>query len=279
MKQLLTILFIMVMSIAAAAQAPYTGGSGSGYTAVPTAATACSFYVGGNGDGADMSTTPALACPSFFGGIADGAASNTSPVTICPPFFGGLGDGYSSQSGGCLIVLPLRRINFYGEKETDRNLLHWTLSDGFQPQTIDIEKSANGNSYKKVGSLPGNTNPAYTYHFTDTDLYPELNYYRLRITERNNAITYSQVLVMKSGVNSFMSLYPNPASGSATLFYQAPQASITRLLIYQYDGRLVRTQPVQLVRGANYITVNLQGLAAGLYIISVNDERVRVVVE
>lgn len=279
MKQLLTI-FITALSLVAGGQIPYTGGNGSGYTAVPTAVTACSFYFGGNGDGAVVNTTPALACPSFFGGIADGATSNTSPVTTCPPFFGGLGDGYASQNSSCLIALSAKRINFYGEKGTDHNTLHWTLSDGFQPQTIDIEKSANGSAYTKAGTVPGNTDPAYTYHFIDTDPHPELNYYRLRITERSNAITYSRVLVMKNGAVSFMSLYPNPATGSATIYYQAAQATTTRLLIWQYDGRLVRTQPLYLAKGANYITLDLQSLATGLYFISVGEsgEKVKLVV-
>lgn len=258
MKQLLTILFIAGMTIAAAAQTPYTGGNGSGYAAVPT---------------------PALACPSFWGGLGDGAVSNTSPVTICPPFFGGMADGYASQNSGCLITLPLRRIDLRGERQTNQNLLYWTLTDGFEAVTIDIERSADGNRYIKAGTVAGQGDAAFRYQFIDTDPHPGVNFYRLRITERDGTVTYSRVLVLSGNAASFISLYPNPARGSATLYYQAVQNSTTRLLIWQYDGRLVRTQLLQLARGANYILLDLQGLAAGLYIISLNDERVRVVVE
>lgn len=246
------------MTIAAAAQTPYTGGNGSGYAAGPT---------------------PALACPSFWGGPGDGAVSNTSPVTICPPFFGGIADGYASQNSGCLITLPLRRIDLTGERQTNQNLLYWTLTDGFAAVTIDIERSADGNRYIKAGTVAGQGDPAFRYQFIDTDPHRGVNFYRLRITERNGTVTYSRVLVLSNSAASFISLYPNPARGSATLYYQTVQASATRLQIWQYDGRLVRTQLLQLARGANYISLDLQELAAGLYIISVNNERVRVVVE
>jgi Secretion system C-terminal sorting domain len=86
---------------------------------------------------------------------------------------------------------------------------------------------------------------------------------------------------MKNGTASFMTIYPNPAPASATLYYQATQTITTRLEIYQYDGRLVQTIPLHIIRGANYINLDLEKLSAGLYFVSVGEygERVKLVVQ
>jgi hypothetical protein len=259
MKKLITI-FTSIITLAANPQTPYTGGNGSGYAGVASPITTCSFY---------------------FGGIADGAAHNNTAPSICPPYFGGIGDGYSSQSSGCIVILPFKRIIFYGEKETTRNVLHWNLSDGFQANYIDVEKSHTGNAYTKVGTVMGSTNAAHPYLFIDNDPFPDINFYRLRIIDWNNTVTYSHILVMKNGTASFMTIYPNPAPASATLYYQATRTIATRLAIYQYDGRIVQTIPIHVVKGANYINLDLEKLAAGLYFVSVgeNEERVKLIVQ
>lgn len=227
-----------------------------------------------------MNSTPTLACSSFFGGNADGAVSNLSPVTLCPSFFGNFGDGQSSQVSSCFTILPVRRIHFYGEKQLGRNQLYWTLSDGFQPRLIDIEKSTTGNTFMKIGTLPGNNDPVYLYPYTDVNPGPKQNYYRLRITEWNNAITYSQVLLLSNSVSGGMNVYPNPSSGFVTLYYLAERAAATRLQVWQYDWRLVRVLPLMLSRGHNYISLDLQSLSAGIYFISIGEsgERVKLVV-
>lgn len=273
------LIFLLMLFLAPCkAQVPYTGGIGSGYTAMATPSLSCGLYLGGLGDGAMLNSTPALICPPFFGGIADGSTYSSSPATICPPFFGGSGDGYSSNTDNfCTILLPVRRINFTAEKQNTHHQLYWTL-EGYHPAIITVERSGNGSSYTALGTLAANADPAWRYQYTDTDPLPETNYYRLRIRELDGSTSYSKVLVLRQQSNGQLSVYPVPARSAATLEYYASRAGAAELTFYTSNGLIVRRQQVVLQRGLNYLSIDLSALPAGLYIIRINGESVKVVV-
>lgn len=258
MKRLLFLL-LLVHGITSQAQSPYTGGNGSGYQA---------------------NSSAVVVCPFFFGGMADGQSVNATPPVSCPPFFGGSGDGYSSNSGGCTIVLPVKLLDFYGQKETQRNILHWKVSDDVAVQRFDLERSADGTHFNSIGTVAGSTAAGFLYLFIDNNPLATINFYRLRITERSNVVSYSRVIVIRDASSSLTSIYPNPATTSVTLSYYAATAAITTITLYQDDGKIVKTITQLLARGANYITLDLSSLVPGLYFIQIGNsgERVKLVV-
>jgi hypothetical protein len=256
MKKLILLLNgFMIVLIADAQVTPYTGGNGSGYRGVASAATACPFY---------------------FGGITDGASSNRTPSLVCVPYFGGKGDGFAMQTAVCPVALPLTLISFFGERDAQRNVLQWKLADDWQVSYIAIEKSANGVDYKTVGRIAGVTDYRNQYRFIDHSPYTGRNFYRLRITDQYDKVTYSRVLLMKDQYSTAARVYPNPAASEATLYYEATEPANSNLSICQYDGRIVFTLPIQLAKGANFIHLNLQGLINGFYFIRVGSSTGRI---
>jgi hypothetical protein len=77
-----------------------------------------------------------------------------------------------------------------------------------------------------------------------------------------------------------MKVFPNPASGIATLQIAVATPVRTQILVYRADGQVVRSFPVLLSPGVNTVPLDLQQLASGLYIIynSARRERVKVMV-
>jgi len=69
-----------------------------------------------------------------------------------------------------------------------------------------------------------------------------------------------------------MQVFPNPASGTATVYYRSNAAATTAVSIADMSGRSVKSFTTQTVTGENNITVDLKGIAQGLYIISVANE-------
>lgn len=258
MKRLLFLL-LLVHGITSQAQSPYTGGNGSGYQA---------------------NSSAVVVCPFFFGGIADGHSVNTTPPVSCPPFFGGGGDGYSSNSGGCTIVLPVKLLDFYGQKETQRNILHWKVSDDMAVQRFDLERSADGIHFNSIGTVAGSTTTGFLYLFIDNNPLVAINFYRLRITERSNVVSFSRVIVIRDASSSLTSIYPNPAAQSATLYYNAVVAGTISINICQADGKEVKQLLQPLARGTNYIQLDLSALAPGFYFIRIanTSERLKLVI-
>lgn len=251
MKKLILFLACNITTWIVQAQVtPYTGGNGSGYIGVISAA---------------------ISCPFYYGGMSDGTALNITTLTVCPPYFGGEGDGYSLQSAQCVIALPVNIITFYGEKKAQQYILHWKLSDDFSVRYIEIEKSSSGNIYATIGTVTGMSAYDHSYSFIDHSSYQDVNFYRLRITERDDKVTYSRVLLMKDFSSASISIYPNPATTTATLYYKAPQSITTRFAIYQNDGRVVFSTYLKLSKGPNSINFDLRHLAGGLYFIRVGE--------
>lgn len=61
------------------------------------------------------------------------------------------------------------------------------------------------------------------------------------------------------------SLQPNPARGSAELRLQYPVAETAELTLYDMQGRTVRMYPLE--QGTKRVTINLEGLPAGAYLL------------
>jgi hypothetical protein len=251
MKLLFSIYFILfTVTISYTQVTPYTGGNGSGYQS--------GILTIGN-------------CALYFGGIADGAATNLSTLTVCPEFFGGIGDGYATDSTGCIAILAIKLLTFYGEKEPLRNILHWKTEDGFNVKEFEVQKSASGVNFTKAGTVAGSVNSNFNYLFIDTKPFPDLSFYRLRITERDGEVSYSKIIVLKTSSQSSITVYPNPNKGLATIYYYSNQLLITRLLIYHADGRLVHASDLKIAAGANFIPLDLQQLANGMYMLRIGE--------
>ncbi len=228
-------------------------------------------YTGGNGSGYVLSSSAIINCAQFYGGNADGAAANLSAQTVCPEFFGGMGDGYATDSTGCIIILAIKLLSFYGVKEPLRNILHWKAEEGFKVKDFEVEKSVNGLSFTKIGTVAGSINNNFSYLFIDTKPFPGMIFYRLRIIERDGEVSYSKIIVLKTASQSAVTIYPNPGKGLATLYYYSPQPLNTQLLIYQADGRHVLSTPLKIAAGANYLPLDMRHLANGIYIIKTGE--------
>ncbi len=74
-----------------------------------------------------------------------------------------------------------------------------------------------------------------------------------------------------------LKVYPNPAQDHIFLDYYSPGNSDGQILIFDNLMRVVGTSLHPLVRGQNIFTINLSGLQAGVYFVSVQADKERLV--
>lgn len=234
---------------------PYTGGIGSGYVNAASPVTICSMY---------------------YGGISSGSYANSSPQTVCSLYSGDAGDGYGMRGAACGSALPVNLLTFYGEKEAQKNVLHWIVAAGYLAKYFEVERSIDGRSYTVIGKVDGNTGYNNSFIFIDDQPNREINFYRLRITDLNNRITYSNILVLKNFTSGAAKIYPNPAVSAATLYFESVQPGKMQLSVFKYDGRLIVKSDVQIVKGANYIGLDLKNLVSGIYFVAIGETNARV---
>ncbi len=210
------------------------------------------------------------------------------------PFYNGTEGTYGSGDLWVQAVtpLPIKLISFSAEKNGEKNaLLNWTTASESNSDYFGIERSFDKVNWKTVGQVKaaGNSQIVLNYDFLDKDVYngitSSLNvYYRLRMTDRDDAFSYSPIASVLFGkpisalANSkdFL-VYPNPATEGLHVQWDADQVNQpTALEFFDISGKLVYTQKVEDQTDQQYVDFTRTNIQSGLYMIRVmsNDEAV-----
>lgn len=156
--------------------------------------------------------------------------------------------------------LPIHLVDFNAVNHGEINVLTWHTANEDPGDHLEVERSRDGQSFEKLVAMDGK-GPNSSYTYTDTDPYEGNNYYRLRLLEVANNVTYSNVVVAIKNGKSVIFLYPNPAGEQ--LYVLANHTSGT-LYINDMSGRiLLRTE---LREGVN--PIGLGSLPEGVYLVN-----------
>jgi hypothetical protein len=167
--------------------------------------------------------------------------------------------------------------SFTAQQTNQQTCLQWAIDRQSGIQTMQLEKSMEGNRWASLGSFErndgSNTTSSINYSYYD-DNTSATAYYRLRLQEQNGRITYSDILAVKTGTSATGNLvaYPTVFTGSVTVTFKAQQNETGSLFILDYAGRVVYQQPVRAVKGDNLISLTQlpAQLNAGNYVVTVS---------
>ena len=173
------------------------------------------------------------------------------------------------------IILPLSISSFSGKKAGKDIFLQWITTQENNSDHFEIQHSADNTGFIKIASIAaqGNSNTATTYSFVDYKPAATINYYRLKLADKNGGTIYSKVIAIKAdgtGV-TLQTVYPNPFRDKLELAITTGQAGIISIQLYDMGGKLVISRAKQIIKGLNVITLNdLNTLRPGNYFIDVN---------
>ena len=169
------------------------------------------------------------------------------------------------------IALPLTLIQFKGKKQADQILLDWTTANEVRVNRFEIERSANGSVFEKLGTVTaaGNSSSNKAYSFTDTKPLDAVNYYRLKMIDDDGRYTYSNVIAFTGGRSKeiiITDVKPNPFTETINLGIVLQQAQSLTVQLVDMAGRVVATKYVQAKEGNNDIVYSgLSQLSDGMY--------------
>jgi hypothetical protein len=221
----------------------------------------------------------------------DGYFSNvTVPGNVTLPANGCL--GYNGMGGGAqidalafdasfvsaAIALPIELINFSAKANNSTINLAWQTATEKGNSHFDIERSANGKEWSKIGVVKGNgtSQQKMDYRFNDERSLSILNYYRLKQVDFDGQFNYSPVVTAVAGKGKLKGIFPNPTADKVTLVGN-DLTNDDVVTIFDLNGRIVKTQKVS---GSQ---IDVSDLNKGLYILSISDingqaiERIRFV--
>jgi uncharacterized protein (DUF1501 family) len=179
--------------------------------------------------------------------------------------------------------LPVDLIRFAVVKDGSRTArLTWTTVNESNVSHFEYQRSTDVRRFETIGRVTatGHSHEQTQYEATDAD--PGLAtlptwYYRLKMIDRDGTFAYSptrSVSFTDVGDPLAISVFPNPATdGRLTIqpLSGMSEDSVTELALTDLSGRPVQTAFHKL-SPANPLTLQLVGVSAGMYVLTVRHE-------
>ncbi|WP_022824633.1 Ig-like domain-containing protein [Hymenobacter norwichensis] len=171
--------------------------------------------------------------------------------------------------------LPVTLSSFEAVAKGNDALLTWATATEKNNAGFEVERTADGRSFQKVGTVAGHGNSAtrQQYSFIDVKAAAVAStlYYRLKQVDLDGTVNYTPVQVVRFGQSTVapeLTLYPNPATDvlHLTLTAAVQKGQVT---VYSTTGALVLTKVLNSTLDA---TLDVSKLPQGAYLLKVTGE-------
>lgn len=158
-------------------------------------------------------------------------------------------------------VLPVSLIQFNAVKNRDKVLLSWQTTNELNNNGFTIMRSSDQSNWKDLDFTASNYQSTLDNNYTFEDQNPlnGTNFYKLRQTDIDGAIKYSDIrMVVVNGVSS-LQIYPNPAHDILNIQISNTPVSLE---IIDISGK-------SIARYGHVKKIDISSLASGIYILKV----------
>jgi len=172
--------------------------------------------------------------------------------------------------------LAVKLISFNAVLKNKTGLLNWVTENEFNNDYFDIERSEDGVTFYKKGSVKGNGTSAITQYYQYNDnITTNISavYYRLKIVDLNGNFSYSKIIILHLNeiFNDQFSVYPNPFVDNLKISLNTSLDVNAQYRILSFDGKEILSEKVFLQKGINIVMAkDLYQLASGIYFFEIN---------
>ncbi|MBC8110003.1 MAG: T9SS type A sorting domain-containing protein, partial [Verrucomicrobia bacterium] len=171
-----------------------------------------------------------------------------------------------------LVALPVELISLKAIPRSDLVDIDWITANEQNSAYFLVERSTDARIFKTIGKVQAVQQPAsrHYYHLADVNpIYP-LNYYRLKMVDRDSSFTYSKIVSASREESDKLVVYPNPSDGkSFTLFLNTNEEIL--LEITDLTGKIVHKRKVQMDLSGEVVLDS--PLAKGAYLLKIQTKK------
>jgi surface protein len=174
-------------------------------------------------------------------------------------------------NAGCVIMLPVTWLDFTGQLEANKVILNWKTASEQNNTGFDVERSADGRSWSKIGFIPGKINSALLSSYSYSDLSPlkGLSYYRLKQIDLDKRFSYSRIIRINNVSNGEVAIWPNPVNDLLNVeINQRYRNAKIYLTVTDMKGTVLVSR---IVTHGN-LTISTSGWPKALYVISLQTD-------
>ncbi len=169
------------------------------------------------------------------------------------------------------FTIPVNLIDFGAVAQKSKVLAQWKTAQEINSHSFVVERSADGTHFEAAGTIAaaGNSSIARAYAFTDNNPYNGLNYYRLKIIDKDGSFKYSQVVTVKFAQAFDLQLSPNPANDQVKIVGKMLSGNSV-VQLFNGNGQLVFSRTYANASTIND-AINLQQYPAGVYRVKITN--------
>jgi hypothetical protein len=155
----------------------------------------------------------------------------------------------------------------------------WEVNATNNSGYFSIERSADRVSFSEIGKVNATmqTDEMAGYSFNDYTPIAGVSYYRVKRTDTNGSITYSETRAINFNDNnlkdfSIISISPNPFHDYIRITFSIPGASMTEINITAATGQLISSETINSGKGINsYLFSGKENLPYGVYVVTIRN--------
>lgn len=193
-----------------------------------------------------------------YGTVVTNAYNSPYTATSVSPYF-------TLASKSLFNILPLKLLTFSGYASAKAITLNWKTAEERNIDNFELQKSTDGMNFYPLTTTAA-FNSLNINHYSETDINPVIgmNYYRLKVKDNTQKISYSPVTKIKFETKAMLNLYPNPVKDRLTINHDNA-GNFTFVKIVSVSGNEISTQ--KIVAGQQQSILNLGNLQGGWYIL------------
>ncbi len=174
-----------------------------------------------------------------------------------------------------ITPLPVKLISFQGNRNNSKVSLSWAVAENEINDYFEIEKSIDGKVFQTAGVVAAtNKYGAESYSYSET-VNTEKVYYRLKMFDNNQVMTYSKMLGFQINVafnNNGVKIINSPTTDKLTLSFSSINNQPIEIKVYDLAGRLQMNLRINVYQGSNLISLPLSSsFKNGMYVVEINN--------
>lgn len=171
-------------------------------------------------------------------------------------------------------ILPVNLLSFNASPKNNTIELQWVTSNEINNDHFVVYRSTDGTNWVEVGTVNSIGLNGGTYTLKDISPALNLNYYQLKQVDKGGLYKYSSVIRVNNnaGKKSGVFVYPSLVSNVLNYVVEIPKAGKLRVILSDISGKNLKNTVEYFTAGSTQKTINVNNLAAGVYLITVSDE-------
>lgn len=180
-----------------------------------------------------------------------------------------------AQEADATTTTPSLMMSFTGSVQGNVADLNWVMENETNSKWFVVERAGNDGGFDSIAVVMGvNNGNTTTYTFSDGEMLPGTNSYRLREVDNTGVERYSKVIMLQNAQITAvkMAIYPNPAAATINYTINAAAAEPVLVQVYSITGIAMMNTQQEVQAGSNVETVAINNLHAGNYILKVSSQ-------